>query len=404
VSTNLLGGYNLRNRALAAGWNGSQALIATVTINSGVYVIGTLFETAWSTGNPALPAGSTIQLTNNGVIGGSGGQGGNGGTAHDATLTDGGTGGQGGTGFYANYAINVYNNGTIAGGGGGGGGGGAAYLDLSFKSIVQFQDASGGGGGGGRANGVAGANGSVSATGGAAYGPDSPPTNGTLLAPGSGSSSGNVGSYGPDNGVGGAGGQFGQPGNPGGLAGGEYTARSNPGSGGPAGQAIFGGAYIYWYAYGTRIGAIDNPGTNMVSGGATAGFNGAQVVASRLTNTSATTTARAIFNADGTCTGTTTPTSSSSNSLTGTSWYTPTSPGIGNSYWIRATSTSGNPPNGGGALNTWLPLSSGQTFTMSVTSIYSIRAGNVLFEISSSSSGSPLVSSGTVYLEASNDF
>jgi len=140
ISSNFLGGYNLRTRAMTAfvgsnggtAWNGSTPLIATVTVNAGVYVIGTASLPAFTTGTP-IPSGSTLTLTNNGVIGGLGGTGGLGAAYSNATLIQSATpGGAGGTAFSASYPINVYNNGTIGGGGGGGGGGGAGSLDRSY--------------------------------------------------------------------------------------------------------------------------------------------------------------------------------------------------------------------------------------------------------------------------------
>lgn len=113
--------YNIRNAAVAAGWNGTSTLSVNVTINSGVYVYST------STGSYALqtgtgfPAGSTISLTNNGIILGMGGGGGkaqdqDGGTAWTAS-------GAGGPALLLSHATTITNNGIIAGGGGGGGGG-----------------------------------------------------------------------------------------------------------------------------------------------------------------------------------------------------------------------------------------------------------------------------------------
>ena len=418
VTTNFFGGYNLRTRAMtpfvgsngSTAWDGSSALIATVTVNSGVYVIGTNFLPGWSTGTSFIPPGSSITLVNYGIIGGLGGNGGTGGTAHDAALTDGTNGGAGGTGVYSHSTLNMYNYGTIAAGGGGGGGGGAAYLDLSYvdpKSslvVVAFQDASGGGGGGGRANGFAGANGSVSTSGGAAYGPDVSPTNASLFAPGSGSSSGNVGPYGPDNGPGGAGGQFGQPGFAGGNSGGEATARSAPGGGGAAGQAVFGGFGISWYVFGTRIGAIDNPGTNMAGGGVSGSYNGTVVDRTRLTNVAATTQARALFLADGSCLGTSTPSPPDTNTLSGTNWFSPITPGIGGSYWIRGVLQSGLATNQGDALNVWHSLATTRTFGQSVTALFTVRSGNVQFQIATDSAGSNVVVTGNILISSANDF
>jgi len=77
---------------------------------------------AFDTGS-TFPAGSTLALTNNGIILGRGGDGGTGGL----NTTPGTAGGAGGPAFIARYAISVTNNGTIGGGGGGGGGGSGDY-------------------------------------------------------------------------------------------------------------------------------------------------------------------------------------------------------------------------------------------------------------------------------------
>lgn len=124
--------YNLKSAAIAAGWNQTSALNATVTINSGVFVYSTSTGSyAFDTGS-TFPSGSTLALINNGTIIGKGGDGGNGGggTTYTGDGNDptagpaGGNGGSAGPAFIAQYAINVTNNSTINGGGGGGGGGG----------------------------------------------------------------------------------------------------------------------------------------------------------------------------------------------------------------------------------------------------------------------------------------
>jgi len=112
--------YNLKSAAITGGWNQTAALNATVTINGGVYVYSTSTGTyAFDTGS-TFPAGTSLNLINNGIILGRGGNGGNGGVNQNG---QGGAGGAGGPAFIARYATNVTNNGTIGGGGGGGGGG-----------------------------------------------------------------------------------------------------------------------------------------------------------------------------------------------------------------------------------------------------------------------------------------
>jgi hypothetical protein len=135
ISTNTTN-YNLKSAAIAAGWNQTSALNATVTINSGVFVYSTSTGSySFDTGS-TFPSGSTLALINNGTIIGKGGDGGNGGggTTYTGNATNptgasaGGNGGNAGPAFIAQYAINVTNNSTINGGGGGGGGGGCSII------------------------------------------------------------------------------------------------------------------------------------------------------------------------------------------------------------------------------------------------------------------------------------
>jgi hypothetical protein len=117
--------YNLKAAAIAAGWNQTTPLNATVTINSGVYVYSTSTGAyAFQTG-VTFPAGSVLRLINNGIILGMGGSGGGGG--NPSVNVNGVAGAVGGPAMLIQHAIQITNNGSIAGGGGGGGGGGAGY-------------------------------------------------------------------------------------------------------------------------------------------------------------------------------------------------------------------------------------------------------------------------------------
>lgn len=114
--------YNFRTAIINAGWDQVKPVIATCTINSGVYVYSTSTGAyAWQTGT-SFPAGSSLSLVNNGTIIGRGGNGGGGGSSGG----NGGGGAGGGPALYAGAGISITNNGRISGGGGGGGGGGAA--------------------------------------------------------------------------------------------------------------------------------------------------------------------------------------------------------------------------------------------------------------------------------------
>jgi hypothetical protein len=87
-------------------------------------------------------------------------------------------------------------------------------------------------------------------------------------------------------------------------------------------------------------------------------------------------------------------------------WYSPTTAGVGSSYWIRATVQSGQAPNGGSdsPINTWVALSTGPTWSyLSSSGVAGSRSGTLLFQISSNSSGTNIVSSGTAYFYAEHD-
>jgi hypothetical protein len=117
--------YNLKSAAIAAGWNQTAPLNATVTINGGVYVYSTSTGAyAFQTG-ATFPAGTVLRLINNGIILGMGGAGAAGmnSNAYVATTINGAVGGPA---LLAQQAIQITNNGII-GGGGGGGGNGASF-------------------------------------------------------------------------------------------------------------------------------------------------------------------------------------------------------------------------------------------------------------------------------------
>lgn len=223
--------YNLRSAAIAAGWDGTTTLIATVTINSGVTVYSTSTGTpAFQTGSP-FPSGSSLSLVNNGTILGKGGNGGAGG---GSSLPTGGS--SGGPGLTASAAISITNNNRIAGGGGGGGGGG-------FQNYEQSENlfrSGGGGGGGGIGSGAGGSRGTGVAS------PGSDGGSGTLTSPGGGGSGGANGG-----GAGGSGGSYGAAGSSG-----TSTSSVTAAGGGSAGAAVTGNSNITWVATGTRNGAI----------------------------------------------------------------------------------------------------------------------------------------------------
>jgi len=212
---------NLRTLALAAGWDGSTAVVCT--INSGVIISGNTAgnSTAAMTITGSFPAGVT--LVNNGHIRGRGGNGGSGGTAANAP---GGAGGRGGRALTATVAVSIDNQGNIWAGGGGGGGG------AGDKSINN------GGGGGGRSS-------NINSAGGAGSGLGQNGSPGTISSAGAGGAAGDLG------GSGGAGGDAGAAGSVG-----TVNGAVAPAAGGAAGQAVNGNSNITWINTGSRLGVI----------------------------------------------------------------------------------------------------------------------------------------------------
>lgn len=370
--------YNLHARAIAAGWDGTVALNATVTINSGVTVYGTGSSPAWTTYDPTTIAsfanGASISLTNNGTIAGAGGSGGTG-----APILGSGTAGtDGGTALDTNgIAISVTNNGTIGGGGGGGGGGGSGY----WVTEAQTTDYGGGGGGGGRALGAGGAAGDGGGGGFELGGAASPGTAGTLSAPGTGGRGGEYtqGSgplYGPS---GGTGGDLGQPGQPG------ASAQGAGGAGGASGAAIMGGSSITWYAYGSRLGPIDTAGTNLVPGGVS---DHADVTVSHVASADKPGVAWVVFSPNGAEVGYKSDTPTVVYSST---WYSPLTPNIGQNYWIRGTLQSGDAPleASSDTLNVWHSLSQPRSWVYSIPN--GVRQGVVQVQIATDDAGATIV-------------
>lgn len=202
VITSDVTNYNLRARAVAAGWDQVVPLVATTTVNSGIVLSAdSTSQYAFDTG-ATFPAGTTLTLVNNGYIIGMGGAGG----AYSNS------GSPGGPALRAQAALLITNGGTIGGGGGGGGGSTSGWS----------------GGGGGRT-------GRVNSGGGQGY-----------------QDAGGIGTF---NGAG-------QGGYYDGGAGGDWGSNGNMGSGGSGGlggaggAAVNGNAYITWVNTGTRYGAV----------------------------------------------------------------------------------------------------------------------------------------------------
>lgn len=229
ISTSYSSTQDLRTLAFAAGWNGSDPVVAT--ISAGVIISSSSTSVAALTIAGSFPAG--VLLVNNGSIVGMGGRGGEANAA----------GSPGGAAVAVSTAVSITNNGTFAGGGGGGGAGSS----WGWNGLQRSTPGSGG------------ASGLTQAT---APGPLYPgtsaggqasqynPSTGMYSTPGASQNwgyGGRVSSYG------GAGGSWGVQGQQGGTvdgqAGGGYL-------GGAGGAAVTGNSNVTWVATGTRYGAI----------------------------------------------------------------------------------------------------------------------------------------------------
>ena len=169
VITSDVTNYNLRARAVAAGWDQVVPLVATTTVNSGIVLSAdSTSQYAFDTG-ATFPAGTTLTLVNNGFVVGMGGAGG-------AMYT---AGSNGGPALRAQYAISIDAAGGVIGGGGaggggafgGGGGGRSGRTDAAGGTGVPAGasgtfSSGGSGGGGGGAGGTTGPGGNGSGGGG----------------------------------------------------------------------------------------------------------------------------------------------------------------------------------------------------------------------------------------------
>jgi hypothetical protein len=164
--------YDLRTKLTTAGWNGTDDVEASITVNPAVVVYSTSTPQAAFKVSPALPTQSTVTLTNQGTIVGKGGSGGNGGSlsAPGTTPVPGGgvpagppagpgigaPGENGGTAISTSSPLVINNTGGVIAGGGGGGGGGAGRgvtsmynTPIATGKIFDQRLAGGSGGSGG---------------------------------------------------------------------------------------------------------------------------------------------------------------------------------------------------------------------------------------------------------------
>lgn len=270
--------YDIRAACIADGWNGTDDLVANLTINAIVYSTDTSLYALDTNSSGSFPSTYSIEITINDSIFGAGGDGGDGADCWAySNGTDGGTssgaGTAGGDAVRARCTISIRNNGTIWAGGGGGGGGGRA----SHSSGGYGGACAGSGGGGGASSGAAGAIGtrtetvtmigtwqhSINAVAGEA---------GTINGRGTAKNSDHIRNY-ESTGKGSAwvtkarGGQSGA-GSFGGAGGGSYGSYDGDsgntwlllsgGAGGAGGNYIVGNSNVTWLADGNRIGGSQN--------------------------------------------------------------------------------------------------------------------------------------------------
>lgn len=85
-------------------------------------------------------------------------------------------------------------------------------------------------------------------------------------------------------------------------------------------------------------------------------------------------------------------------------WFTPTTTGIGNNYWVRFTRTSfsNNAYGSSSPTTTWLQLSTTRSVGVSAGALNHVgnATATYLVEISPNSGGSPVVGSGTITFTA----
>lgn len=225
ISSSFTTTQDLRTLAIAAGWNGSDPVLATISASAVLQGVPGVASTSPGGGpggdaltiSGSFPAG--VALINNGIIiggGGGGGWGNRGGNGLPGSV--------GGRGIVVSVAISITNNNVIGGGGGGGGGGGS----FGSGGIVYIPGSGGGGapfGAGGSGSGL--------------YGPGQ---TATFTTPGG------SGPY--DFGQGGTGGTYGNNGQAG------QSQTTAGGAGGAGGAAVAGNSFITWLAFGTRYGPV----------------------------------------------------------------------------------------------------------------------------------------------------
>jgi len=105
----------------------------------------------------------------------------------------------------------------------------------------------------------------------------------------------------------------------------------------------------------------------------------------------------ATFSSSGSVDATTTA-AAITNTISGDTWYSPNTTGIGSSYWIKATVSSGSTPTGS-SIGSWISLASDQSWSLDATNFSTLYQSNLLVQVSSSATGTPVVCSGTIILQ-----
>ena len=103
------------------------------------------------------------------------------------------------------------------------------------------------------------------------------------------------------------------------------------------------------------------------------------------------------FVTDGTTTKTT-----GAGTVADSNWATPTTTGIGSSYWLKLTlgSGSGTATGGSDATGVWLALSSTRNYGILAAPAGQVRNRNLTYQIASDSGGVTIVGSGNISLES----
>lgn len=117
---------------------------------------------------------------------------------------------------------------------------------------------------------------------------------------------------------------------------------------------------------------------------------------------SGTASASVTFNTNGTVSASASGNSLVINTVDGDQWYSPTTTGIGSSYWWRYTVVSGSAPVGGLTAGTWYQLSSSRSLSFSVSSQASL-GGTFTIDIAASSGGTVLAT-GEITMVATLEF